>query len=80
MGDLRARAFLLRGGNFQCAMFLIKKRRYLPHCYSDKGLNGTNVNRAYHSVIGGLLEIRLYSTLKGVLAKNERVYRLMAQK
>ena len=35
---------------FNLLLFKREIRRYLPHCCSDKGLKGTEVNRTCHSI------------------------------
>ena len=34
-----------------------ENRRYFPHCWSDKGFNGTVVNQEYNSLNAGSLEL-----------------------
>ena len=51
-------------------------RLYLQQCRSDNELRGTIVNRICHSINGESLQITSIVPLKGVFAKNQRVYRL----
>ena len=44
-----------------------KKRRYFPHCFSDKGLNGDVVNCACYFINGRTFEITLTVPLKSIV-------------
>ena len=48
----------------------IKKRQYLPHYWSEKGLKVATVNRACPSANGGSLDIESMYTIRGVDLSN----------
>ena len=53
----------------------IANPRYFPHCSSDKGLNGTMVNRTCQSINGGSLEFTSTSCLFLIIHSNKFVWR-----